>query len=130
MKKTISVLLAALMLLSVIPFAVSAAEETEQKVQFITSIDELWGIDFSAVIRDKTTINKGRIVLDNKGDTDTASEAVWFDVEIDENGEASFLWYDEDGEKNITYIPLGIYDWEVEIRAVNGNLFDDVENQM
>ena len=128
MKKTISVFLAVLMLLSIIPFAVSAADDSDKQVKFITNVDGIQEIDFSAVIRDKATINKGRIVLDNKGDTDTDPEAVWFDVEIDETGLARFFWNDETGEKYYTYIPLSIYDWEVEIRAVYGNLFDDVES--
>lgn len=114
------------MLLAVLPSVAFAAEDTEKQVRFITDIEGLWGIDFSGVIQDEITINKGKIVLDNPGDTDEDREGILDFVEIDENGVARFFSMANDGEKVYDYIPLGIYTWEAELRAVNGNLFDDV----
>ena len=126
MKKIISVILAALMLFSVLPLAAFAADSAEQQVRFIVGVDEIIGIDFSGMIRDTSTINKGKIVLDNPGDTDEEWDGIWDFVEIDEDGVALFFYWTDDGEKAYDSIPLGIYHWEAEVRAVDGYLFDDV----
>lgn len=122
----LAVCLSALMLLDVLPVAAFAAEPAEKQVRFIVGVDDLLGIDFSGLIRDKSTISKGKIVLDNPGDTDEDWEGVWNFVEIDEAGVARFFYWTDDGEKVYSSIPLGVYNWEAEVRAVNGYLFDDV----
>ena len=124
MKKIISVLLAALMIVSVLPFAAFAAEPAKKQVRFIVDDDLIWGIDFSDVIRDKTTVNKGKIVLDNPGDTDTEWSGIWDYVEFDEDCVAHFFYY-SDGEKVYDCLYLGVYNWTAEVRAVDGYLFDD-----
>ncbi|MBQ7546012.1 MAG: hypothetical protein IJT41_03480 [Clostridia bacterium] len=125
MKKMTSVFLAVLMLLSVLPFAAFAAQPEEKQVRFLVNGDEFWGIDFSDVIRDKATINKGKVALYDLDETNEDTEAIWDFVEIDDTGIARFFYW-VDSEKIYDWISLGIYDRTVELRAENGNLFDDV----
>ena len=127
MKKTISVLLAVLMLLTVIPFGASAAEDTGSNIRFIVEGNCLWAIDFSGMIRDLASVNKGEIKLHRTDDPTLTEEYTFWDyVEFDEKGVAWFYHDADTKEENKAYIFLSDVNWEMTLLPKEGNLFDDV----
>ena len=132
MKKALSVLLAAFMLLGVVPFAAFATDDTAPAARFILKECMLEAVDLSAFIESDATINKGLLKLVNY----TLAEAA--EAENDQN--RSYAKFDPQ-EPGVFYVgfladddvfeadPLSLeaYNYTFTVQALTGNLYDDVK---
>ncbi|MBQ7541790.1 MAG: hypothetical protein IJT44_05815 [Clostridia bacterium] len=123
MKRILNVLLAAILMLSVIPFPAFAAKEARPAVRFITKEDRLLAVDFSGMIRDRATITEKTMTVTFSG----VGESGWCCLaEFDDEGFVCFGYPTVDAAFAPDAIYLGALDYSYTLYAEGGKLFDDV----
>lgn len=116
------------MVMSVLPLAAfSAAAAEDGKCRFVIENNYIHSIDFSGMIRDMSTVNQGRLILTKVTDG-AAEEDPWVEfARFDANGAVHFFYVEEGEEFECDVIYLAMVNWQFELCAQKGNLFDDVD---